>query len=161
MAISAEFTFDAQQWEDVINSLQRKFGSVQQLGEDPTFMGIVSTVVFRDIIDHFRNEAGPEAPWQEWSSAYRKHMERIGKGGNLILQDTGRLRDSFIPQQMNKITSDGIVFYNNAVTSGGFPYAFAHNEGGEKLPKREFMWLSNNALSDIASQVARWLATFD
>jgi hypothetical protein len=66
------------------------------------------------------------------------------------------LRQSFIPTNVRAV-SDGILWFNNAKTKNNFPYAFAHNTGGPKLPKRDFMWISNGALADIEQQVIKFL----
>ena len=67
-----------------------------------------------------------------------------------------RLRNSFKPQNW-RTTKDSIVWFNDARTSKGFPYAFAHNEGGPKLPKRDFMWLDDDAINDIENQLVKFL----
>lgn len=109
----------------------------------------LSAVVFRDIMDHFESEKGPDGAWSPWSAFYADHMQRIGKGGNKILQDSGHLRQAFQPTNY-RASSDGITWFNPAKTKKGFPYAFAHDEGGPKLPARTFMWLSEDASEKIA-----------
>lgn len=109
----------------------------------------LSAVVFQDIIDHFENEEGPDGPWEPWSKIYADAMSRRGKGGNKILQDTGRLRQTFLPTSYRKV-GEGILWFNNARTGSGFPYAAAHDEGGDQLPARTFMWTSEDASERIA-----------
>lgn len=128
--------------------LEQKLKTVKDGGR--AFGMALSAVVFADVIDHFEKEEGPEGAWQPWSTFYREHMEKIGKGGNRLLMDTGRLRQSFTPTNYRK-TAEGIMWFNPARTKSGFPYAFAHNEGGEQLPARTFMWLSDAASERIAS----------
>lgn len=115
------------------------------------FMGLMSKVVFADVMDHFKKQEGPDGKWEKWSSLYAEHMERIGKGGNKILQDNGALRQNFKPTKV-RYQNQGIIWFNDAKVSGGFPYAFAHNEGSKKLPKREFMWASDKAVEDMSQQ---------
>jgi hypothetical protein len=84
-------------------------------------------------------------------------MEQIGKSGNKILQDTGRLRQTFVPTNYRAV-SGGIVFFNPAKTKSGFPYAAAHDEGFAKGgKKREFMWLSEIAMEEISDSALNWL----
>lgn len=119
--------------------------------------GIISANVFRDIMAHFDQEEGPGGEsWAGWSEIYSEHMAKTGRAGNKILQDRGRLRQSFTPTNYKTVTG-GVVFYNAARTSEGFPYAAAHNEGGRKLPQREFMWLSEVAMEEIADAALTWL----
>ena len=108
-------------------------------------------------MDHFKQEQGTgRVPWVKWSKSHRKAMERIGKGGNKILQDTGRLRGSFLPTQ-RRMSAEGILWFNPAKTKKGFPYAAAHQEGGEKLPARPFMWISDKTLDNIGAQTLKFL----
>lgn len=120
------------------------------------FVGLISTIVFKDVMNHFDKEEGPKGPWEAWSDSYQKQLNSMGRGGNKILQFTGRLRQNFKPTNVRG-TPTGILWYNDAVTKSGFPYAAAHDEGGGKLPSRPFMWLSDDALKDIASQTLNYL----
>jgi phage gpG-like protein len=153
MAVSAEIVWDPKPWEELIKTLSDRWQQVETRNE---FGAIIASTVYADIIDHFRQEQGSNGKWKSWSDAYAQHMASIGKGGNQILQDSGRLRMSFTPSDYYG-TDAGIVFYNRAQTKGGFPYAKAHNEGGPVLPKRDFMWLSNQAMDKIVDIATRWL----
>jgi phage gpG-like protein len=87
-------------------------------------------------------------------------MVKIGRIGNLKLQFSGKLRQSFIPSN-NRLIDGGIVYYNPARTRGGFAYAEAHDEGGSKKgrpPQREFMWLSGDAMATISEKLLKWMA---
>jgi phage gpG-like protein len=150
---SQEATLDAKQWENFIKKVQAKW---QDVNSGKEFSAIVASVVFADIMDHFAKESGPSGKWTAWSKIYAQHMQRTGKQGNLILQDSGRLRQSFTPTNWRN-DRGGIVFYNNAKTKSGFPYAAAHDTGGPKLPKRQFMWLSPTGMVKIIQSVEKWL----
>lgn len=122
-------------------------------------IGIISAIVYRDVMDHFDKARGPDGPWPKWSESYRDFMLKLGKGGNKLLIDTGRLRLSFAPsgKPLSRIVGDGIVFYNPAKTAKGFPYAAAHDTGGPKLPQRQFMWLSQEATDNMSNQLLQFL----
>lgn len=105
---------------------------------------ILSPIVFKDVIKHFEQERGPQGPWPEWSTSYRSFMQKVGKGSNKKLQDSGRMRNAFLPSN-HRQASNGILWFNPAKTKDGFPYAYAHDTGGTRLPQREFMWLSDQA----------------
>lgn len=154
MSNSAEFEFDPAQWQGYLNELGKRWNNPTDQKE---FIAICAAVFSQDYADHFKSQAGPGGNWPSWSEAYAKHMQAVGKQGNLILQDSGRLRQSFVPSNI-RAQEDGIVFYNPAQTKEGFPYAAAHDEGGPKLPQRKFMWLSDAAMARLSSQVGRWLA---
>jgi phage gpG-like protein len=72
-------------------------------------------------------------------------MARVGKSGNKILQDSGRLRQGLMPNNWRG-TDEGLIFYNRV------PYANAHDKGVPKrnLPSRPFMWLSKEAKGALA-----------
>lgn len=130
--------------------LAKALEKCKQVGDGGKGFGMaLSAVVFRDIMNHFEAEEGPDGNWKPWSDFYEDHMQRSGKGGNKILQDSGRLRQAFLPSNY-RATGDGILWYNPAKTKKGFPYAQAHDEGGDKLPARTFMWLSEDASEKIA-----------
>lgn len=113
---------------------------------------LTAVVVFPDIIDHFQKEMGPDGQWKSWGRAYTRRMIEEGKGGNKMLQDTGNLRQSFKPGGTSgtRVEKDSIVWFNNATTSDGFPYAWWHDSqeasASRKSGPRKFMWLSNKAL---------------
>jgi len=121
------------------------------------YVRLIQADVFKDIISHFESEMGPKKKWEPWSDLYKERMIATGKGGNKILQDTGRLRQNMKPADW-KTTAQGIVFFNDAKTKSGFPYAFGHDKGGKVLPQRKFMWLSKKAQSKILKNTLRFMA---
>jgi phage gpG-like protein len=141
----------AQQW---MRRLLAAVGKTQSGASD--YANLLSTVVFRDIVDHFQQEEGPDGPWAAWAFAYFMHLRRIGKGGNKILQDSGRLRMAFTPASWRSVTG-GILWYNPAKTKSGFPYAKAHDDGGSVLPQRQFMWLSDSARENLAEMTLQFI----
>jgi len=155
MAGETEAIFDDAEVQKFLDGLKRKGKSLEQGSR--ALAGIISSNVYRDIMAHFDQEQGPGgAQWAAWSSVYAEHMDKKGRGGNKILQDSGRLRQSVTPTNY-RVLPGGIVFYNPAKTKDGFPYAQAHDEGGGKLPQRQFMYLSEIAMEEIAEQTLKWL----
>lgn len=120
------------------------------------FVGLLSAIVYEDIINHFQKEEGQDGPWQSWSPSYAEQMERIGRGGNQILQFSGKLRQNFKPRNVRKV-SGGLLWYNDAQTKSGFAYAAAHDEGGPELPQRNFMWLSDDGAEKISEQTLAFM----
>jgi phage gpG-like protein len=150
----AEFTINDKEAQEFIKKAIKKVDQIKQ-GER-SFASAVSAIVFSDIMGHFKQQQGSLGPWKPWSKIYASHMDKIGKGGNQILQDTGRLRQSFLPTNY-RTTSEGILWFNPARTKSGFPYAAAHDEGGPKLPKRDFMWISDDAKDRIEDVTLKFL----
>lgn len=152
--MSAEVFLDDKEVKDFLKNLDAKLKSIK--GGKKQYLTLLTTIVYRDINEHFAKEESEEGAWQHWSEAYKRDMERRGKGGNKILQDSGRLRNNF--QMVNvRSESKGISWFNNAVTKSGFPYAWAHNEGDGKLPKRDFMWASEKSQDQMALQTLQYI----
>lgn len=152
MSASLEAIFDDREMQSLLSTIKDRFRNNAQANKQ------LATIVFarveKNVIHHFNTQSGPTGKWKAWSTAYRSHMNRIGKGGNLILTDTAKMRRGLrvAPTQ----PSDGILFWNPSKTSSGFPYAKAHDEGGPKLPQRKFMWISDPTLESIAGDLLEW-----
>lgn len=158
MADAAEINFDSASWDASLKKIRNKWKDIESR---KTFGGIIAVSVYQDIIKHFDMEEGPKGAWQAWSHAYEKHLKTIGRSGNKILQFSGRLRQSISPTA-HRATSEGILFYDNAKTKSGFPYAQAHDEGGStkgRPPQRKFMWLSSRGMSNVVKSVESWLSS--
>lgn len=120
------------------------------------YVGLLSAIVFKDINLHFQQEMGSEGRWKDWSPTYQEHMESIGRSGNQILQFSGKLRQGFKPEKV-KTSKNAIMWFNDEKTKDGFPYAYAHDTGGPQLPKRDFMWLSDQAMNEISEQTLQFM----
>jgi phosphoribosylformylglycinamidine (FGAM) synthase-like amidotransferase family enzyme len=146
----SEIEFQDKELKKTLRALSNNLKYVKN-GEKK-FVALMSSVVYADIMDHFKKEQGEDGAWQHWSFWYELQLARMGRQGNKILQFNGKLRNNFKPTDV-KMTSQGITWFNDAKTKSGFPYAFAHNEGGGKLPKRDFMWASDNAIEKMADNM--------
>jgi phage gpG-like protein len=146
--------FKDEEVRDFLKSVLKKTEDVKN--QKKKYVGILSSIVFQDVYDHFKKEKGSEGPWKDWSKSYTKHMEKIGRGSNLKLQFDGRLRNNFKKTDY-KTSAKGILWFNDAKTASGFPYAAAHDTGGTKLPKRDFMWLSDEGLEKISVETLQFM----
>lgn len=147
--------FDDKEVRDFISNLKSRLKNVTD-GETK-YIGLLSAIVYADVLDHFRGQQGSKGPWAKWSKSYQEQMNREGKGNNKILQDTGKLRQNFIPSNVKK-TGKGFLWFNNATTEKGFPYAWGHDTGNVKGKKiRDFMWLSDKALDKISEQTLAFM----
>lgn len=152
MGANVQAIFEGDEIGPFLDKLQDRFGDLNKGSK--ALGGIISSKVFGNIIKHFESETGPQGKWKEWSRAYADHMNKIGKGGNMILQDTGRLRQSITPAQgMQKIIAGGIMFYSPVVYSG------IHDQGSKErnMPQRQFMWLDDDALETIGDLALKWV----
>jgi hypothetical protein len=130
---------------DLLKRLVDKTEEISQRSRDYTVL--MSGIAFQDIQEHFQKQMGPNGKWQAWSERYRKRMIRIGKGGNLILQDTGRLKGGFLPTN-TKAQRQGILWVNRV------KYAATHDKGdsSRNIPPRTFTWLSDKAMKKMSKQ---------
>lgn len=142
-----EVTFDSEKVNRFFSQINKNVKDVKQ--KHKLYVDSISIHVFKDVMDHFSRELGSSGKWVKWSDIYAERQK--DRGRSKILQDSGALRNKFTPANYRSRV-DGIEWYNNAKVKSGFPYAYAHNEGGPKLPKRDFMWLSNKSL-DIISEI--------
>jgi phage gpG-like protein len=155
-------TFEDQQIQNFFKNMKSRLKDVKD-GEKK-YAAILSVHVFADIIKHFNQQEGSDGPWKDWSPSYKKYMDRIGKGGNKILQWTGRLRNNFgrssdeVSKKSLRVTNSNFTWFNNAkVGKKNFPYAAAHDNGGPILPKRDFMWLSDDAAEKMAKDTLSFI----
>lgn len=132
---------------DNVDDIQKK---------EKTFWGALAALAFRNVIKHFQDESGPEGRWKAWSRIYAERMQRVGKGGNKILQDTGQMRQMLRTADDRSRISQGILVYNPALTKNGFPYAWAHDTGQGRLPQREFMWMDSTTLNKMSKIMAEY-----
>jgi len=151
--VAREIVFNDKKARAFIKQISKNVKTITAL--EKAWVKTISPRVFRDVMDHFSKQSGENRRWKPWSKNYQKHMQKIGKGGNKILQDSGRLRQSFKPTNVRK-QRQGLVWFNNAKTKTGFPYAAAHDLGGSTLPQREFMWLSDKAFQDVSKITAKF-----
>lgn len=154
MADIAYTEFRDEEVQKFINGVLKNTDDIKQ--HKKKYIGLLSAIVYSDINTHFKEQKGSEGSWKDWSTSYTKHMEKIGRSGNMILQFNGKLRNNFKPTDV-KSSSKGIMWFNDAKTKKGFPYAAAHDKGGPKLPKRDFMWLSDSSMEKISVQTLQFM----
>lgn len=147
-------TFQDKEVQEFFRNMKARLSNIEN--GQAKFVGLISSVVYRDVIGHFQEERGSQGPWEKWSPSYQTYMENINRAGNQILQFSGKLRQNFKPTN-NRITSEGFLWFNDAQTKTEFPYAALHDEGGPNHPKRDFMWLSDKAAEDISKITLQFL----
>lgn len=128
-------------WLKAMDALIKKMES----GTADKVFAAFGTVIAADIFRHFKNQEGPDGPWQPWSPNYKRRS-------GMILQFNGTLRNS-IQASNYRVDKGTLLWFSNAETVSGFPYAYAHDNGErprKKLPQRKFMWISRGAFDKIA-----------
>lgn len=152
MAEYAVAEFDDEQIRNFVTKLQKKVESAKNGAK--IFQDILNATVIQDVTKHFKDQQGEEGPWKPWSENYAKFMARIGKSGNNILQDTGRLRQGITP---GRAGSEFVEWVNQV------NYAATHNYGDEtrNIPERDFMWLSEEAMEAVSEKTIAFLLSDD
>lgn len=154
MAVRVEAQLRDERIRQYFAGLEKRYHQIEK--KDRQVIGLMSAIVFRDVLDHFAKEQGPDGHWPMLSGPYSvKKAKKSGWGAPMLVVN-GRLRMAFQPTNY-RMTSDSVVWFNNAKTKTGFNYAAAHNTGGPQLPRREFMWLSDNGMDDIESSILKFL----
>lgn len=132
-----------------LKDLDKKFKTVK--GADTKYIGLLSSVVYRDIIDHFTKEEGAKSKWLALNPDYEAWKRKKKKTKMLVL--SGALRQGFTPIKSGKQAKKyqgGILWYNPVKYSG-------KHDRGEGVPMREFMWLSDKAVEDISKQTLAFI----
>ena len=145
MAADVKITFNAREARKFFSSISENTKKQKKIARE--YARTIAPIVVTDILNHFNKEKGPDGPWAKWSRAYSDHMARIGKGGNRILVDSGKLRKG-VDVKNWRAAGKGIVFFNPAKTRSGFDYSGHHNTTARTT--RPFMWFSERALDKIA-----------
>lgn len=126
-----------------INNVIKSFdGRKLRMSQTFKLAQVISSMMFRDVDDHFRSESGPKSKW----ARLKKPRKR---GGTKLLQDTGRLKGGSRPFASK--TEVGII---NRVKYAGF-----HQFGTKNMVARKFYWLSKRAFGMIADRVGRFINT--
>jgi len=117
---------------------------VKQLTQPRATFKKISIVMFKDVMEHFNREEGPSGKWLKFlnpKTGQRQDIRPYGRGGNKLLQDTGRLKNSIISIS----TNEGAEVGTNVV------YAPTHQFGNKNrnIPQRMFLWLSEKAETEI------------
>jgi len=153
--MSFEASFDDKEVKKFFKNLDKKLSEVKD--GKKKYVGLLSAIVYGDVMDHFEQEKGEKGAWPAWSSIYAEHMKRRGDANGKILQRSpARLKQNFKPESY-KIKSKGFNWFNDAKTKSNFPYAWGHNEGDGKLPQRDFMWLSDKAMEKASVQTLQFM----
>lgn len=148
MAEQTTITIEDKGVRKLIEGLIKNVGKITQ--REKSYVGLLSSIVLGDVVDHFAKEEGPEGKWKPWSNRYRKYMTSIGKGGNLILSNTGKLRQGWQPARY-RLVNDGILWFNPV------EYAAQHDQGIFPYPQRKFTWISKTATSEMERQTALFI----
>lgn len=102
-------------------------------------------IMLRDIQKHFQEKKGSGGPWPPVSKPYALWKSKQGKSPENILVFSGELRKSIVGRATN----------NEASVGTNIEYASRHQFGEGNLPKREFLWLSENARNQIMNELSK------
>lgn len=149
---------DDGEWKNFLNSAKSKSADFGKY-----LLAAANLFGFRDIIDHFSKQSGPEGPWPKRKPETDRAYDIMGgvySSSNNLLVLTGNLRKSFLPgsRYSRRVDRLSVKLFSNP----SLEYARIHDEGGEfkawgkynaTMPQREFMWLSDKAKGLILNMV--------
>lgn len=141
-------------WKDVRKFLQ---GIQGKLRIPAKLLRISANIFgFKDIIDHFKRETGPNSRWRKRSDFTQQMYQQIKQGsfppapgvpraaydpGNKLLSLTGDMRMGIDRGRSKIIGSDRVILQSNK------------NYSGKQDETRPFMWLSNKAQSNMLKHI--------
>ena len=147
--LSYKVKLDDEEWQKYLDIIKRNLNKATDM-----LLGIASNYVFKDIVEHFRDESSEDGKWPTRNAATDRAYDLANKrhawfdSSNKLLHMTDRLRGSLLsPNSEGGIKKEGQGKISVFTT---VPYAARHNYGYKNTPQREFMWLSNKAMDFIA-----------
>lgn len=129
-----------------LKNMSRKAQDTSQL------MARLAILGYKDVINHFAKEEGPDGKWKSLKAATVKRR-RLGGGDHRILQDTGRLRASIQPTVESPRRA--VIATTNVI------YAATHHYGDSRrnIPARPYMWLSRHSIDAMIKEAQAYFKT--
>ena len=118
----------------------------KRLSKTGVAMDRAAVMMLKDVLEHFRDQAGPSGAWKPLSPITIKRR-REGGGGAKILMDKGLLRNSIQPSAGEDFARVGTNVF----------YAPQHQFGTGRVPQREFLWLSDVAKDKITRMIGEFV----
>lgn len=143
--------------EEYLAHLERM--ATREYDWSPVLREYAEPIIAEDILDHF---AAQEGPYETWASHAPATIDRYGAHSLLIL--SGILAAAATGTGSGHITVVTPNSIEYGVDAGVILYAWAQQEGLEErnLPARPYMWLSEQAITQINTHVADYgRAMFD
>ena len=166
MAKNATIEFDDKDWKKFFWNMGSRLKDLTAI-----LKRLYGTMGYKDILDHFKKEEGPEGKWKPRSQFTQERYEAIRRGAaeppegiarsafnpsNRLLQMTGAMRSSILGHNSRTLDSRTILVWANDPKSGKHDRGV--DTGFPKIPARPFMWLSNSMKQKIARGAAEYLA---
>jgi len=148
-------TFKNKEVMEFFGRIAKNNDDIEQRTTD--YWSSITAPAMRSVLHHFSHQMGPDGKWQDWSQVYADHMASVGKSGNKILTDTGRLRQSLQMADTSSRIKRGELLFNPAQSDDGKPYAYNHDTGSGGQKQRKFMWLGKPTMNVIANITAAYL----
>ena len=161
-------------WQRKFTTLQNKLSG--RNGASDPFWQRASVIMHREVMQNFSNESSPKGKWEPLktgylakreayaaeqasrrSSAVRKLAKRKGAEGVKILQGSGYLRGSMLFEGRNnmaRVYSETIYARIHQLGSQGNP---DKNGRDPNIPKREYLWISDDGMGRITGDYGRWV----
>ena len=106
---------------------------------------LIATQMHRNVLKHFDEEKGSGGKWKALAPSTKKWKAKHGY--SKPLQNTGQLRRRNFP----------LTETNKAIVENRVGYASTHQFGTNKVPKRDFLWLSTLEIKSIVNYMKNYL----
>jgi len=149
-----ELTVDG---EKQLDRALSRFG--EHLGDLSPFFEEVANLLTDIVEAQFSEQGGRTGQWQSLSPQYAKWKARIFPG-QPILVATGRMRESLIGRtgdSIREISSNEMRWGSSVRTGRGAPYPVFHQRGGDTLPQRKIIDLTEEDREAIMKMLQRFL----
>ena len=122
------------------------------MGDMGTMNAAIATYLDQWVQKNFRSEGGKVGGWKAFAPSTLRRLEKTSRAPAKLLQDTGRLRSTFLPFADEKQAGIG----TNLKSQSGAPYPLYHHEGRGNLPQRRLLPEHGEVTKDIDRVVQRF-----
>ena len=144
------------EWEPPLEDLEARLIGLSNYIEDSyPVMASMEQVIRESTVRHFEEKTDPSgSPWKEVSDKYAQWKMTQGYDPADTLVLSGKGRDAAISESAYMVELDSISFVPDELPE----YMPMHQTGGEKLPQRQFIGLSDEDEAKIVAIYNTWIA---
>lgn len=135
--------------QEVRASLAAKRKVMSDMG---TLNANIATYLDRWVQKNFKTEGGKVGGWEAFAPSTLKKIAKTNRTPAKMLQDSGRLRSTFLPFADDKQAGIG----TNLKSASGAPFPLYHQEGRGHLPQRRMLPEHAEVKKDIDRVVQRF-----
>lgn len=142
-----------------LSRLRRRLETIRRRVQQPrSLLGKLAILGYQDVQMHFRREEGPGGKWAPLKPATIKARRKgRGVGSAKILQDTGILRLSVMPETGQRVVSPNAVLLRVGGLASVYAGTHQYGDRSRHIPARPFFWISRAMRARMATLVGQEL----